>query len=222
MKPIAVIQGIPRGKATYNKNPSKELLEKVENARKIINYVIPVGIVGYPGSGRKTLAYCFKHIREDGPFNEEPLKKLYGYHQFVKLDKELGYRVIVKFYVIDPRNMPPRNPPGRLKEWSEICCMIIVFDITDKRTFKAVPQYMNILREDAFEIQENFYIVGNKRDLRRTDEARHTQVSRRSATTMADLLGGTYYEVSATQNQNVRPILKAIKRLGMRIRYVEQ
>ncbi|GBM06745.1 hypothetical protein AVEN_62990-1 [Araneus ventricosus] len=221
MKPIAVIQGIPRGKGNHNLNPGQEVEEERKIRRIRISVYAPVGVVGYPGSGRKTLAHRFGHMKETDVFNEEvPVKDLYGCHKLGELESGWLYRILLKLYIIDPENLRSRNPPLRLREWNEFCCMVIVFDITEKKTFHAVPQYLNILREDYFEIQENFFIVGNKSDLRRADETRHTQVTKRSASRMASLLGGTYYECSAKQNRDVRHLLFPIRKCALKVRYV--
>ncbi|GBM06748.1 hypothetical protein AVEN_62992-1 [Araneus ventricosus] len=223
MKPVARIQGIPRVRNSRNLNPGKDFQTGVENSTRISRMYAPVGVVGFPKSGRKTLAHRFERM-EEGTFNQEvPVKNPYGTEiegEFYPPESNRRFVLILKFYIINQESLPPRYPPLDTRNWNEFCCMIVVFDVTEIKTFHAVPMYLTRMRIHNFNIQRNFLIVGNKSDLRRAHVTRsRPEVSVQTAERMAAQFEGTYHECSAKKPENVWPLLAAIKNFGAKKRY---
>jgi len=81
--------------------------------------------------------------------------------------------------------------------------VIIVFDVSDRKTFKNIEKYYDIIKVSNKDIK--IYLVGNKTD------CKNREVDYDKAKKTAFNMNATYYETSALTGENIEELFKNIK-----------
>lgn len=84
------------------------------------------------------------------------------------------------------------------------CGYLIVFDLTDRDTFKDIREWFGPVRDYAPPFSEIF-LVGNK-----ADQESKRQVQYHEGVSVANSMGAKYYETSATDGWSVLDVFKAM------------
>ncbi|CAL1270759.1 unnamed protein product [Larinioides sclopetarius] len=212
------------------KPPQSNLKENFRRKNPILHIEASLGIVGIPGSGRKTLAYRFANMNlgaiQDG---EVPVASFYTANFEGKFSSERSDNPYEQFllrlttYIIEPpAELPVHEPPLYSAHWNDFCCLIFAFDVRNQASFHEASLRLASYRQENYCLPACLILVGNKCD-RRNDPPPVTvnledpeylnqrPVIEWSAYMEAEHLGALYFECSAKNNTDVTPLLKLIK-----------
>ncbi|XP_043383346.1 GTP-binding protein REM 2 isoform X3 [Chelonia mydas] len=112
------------------------------------------------------------------------------------------------------------SPQGEAGSWLQESCLqtgdafLLVFSVTDRRSFSRVPQTLLRLREGSPHPDPPVILVGNKSDL-----ARSREVSLEEGRSLAVMLSCKHIETSAVLHHNTRELFEgAVRQIRLRHR----
>ncbi|CAL1273734.1 unnamed protein product [Larinioides sclopetarius] len=179
------------------------------------------GLIGWPGTGKQTLATRFNALHSD----QLEVVVQNSYRFTIDLDTRPGVShnglVHVGIY-IDPIPIPPGDIDV-LQQIENLRALIFLFDVNWVQTLIATGYIFFLEREDVYENMSPSLLVGNKIDIRdgprnrNEDELPPQPVSTTEGANFARWFGALeYYECSALRNTGVEPILDKILQLILR------
>ncbi|GBM06621.1 hypothetical protein AVEN_220054-1 [Araneus ventricosus] len=229
----AQMHGLPRERSSRQRNLKYDLRRKIH----ILRIEAPFGIIGVPGSGRKTLGYRFANMNRD-VIQEGEVPVAYFYTAFfgARFSPQLRNNPYGRFtlrltaYIIDPPvELPLQDPPLYWRHWNDFCCLVFAFDVRNQTSFREVSLRLTGYRQENYRVPV-CYIAGNKSDRRHEPPSRPVNlddpeylnqrpVCERTAYMEAEHLGAFYLECSAKNNTEVSVLLNFIKMCAIDRKY---
>ena len=143
-------------------------------------------IVGDKSVGKTTIARKFGKKTQERNIGIETYK--------------VNYKKNEEFFIFEIVDMPSEGFP--LSEFEKSNFVVIVFDITNRKSFFTVNNFINICN-DSENKNINLILVGNKKDLELSRE-----VTTEEAKKLAKKNGMQFYEISALNEIEVEKIFK--------------
>ncbi|XP_072480707.1 GTP-binding protein REM 2 [Notamacropus eugenii] len=167
--------------------------------------VFKVMLLGESGVGKSALAGTFGGLQDDNAHEPENTEDTYERHIIV--DKEEVTLVVYDIW-----------EQGEAGSWLREHCLqtgdafLIVFSVTDRRSFSKVPETLLRLRAGRPHHDLPIILVGNKSDL-----ARSREVSLEEGRHLAGMLSCKHIETSAALHHNTRELFEgAVRQIRLR------
>lgn len=167
--------------------------------------IFKVMLVGESGVGKSTLAGTFGGLQGDSA--HEPENPEDSYERRIMVDKEEVTLVVYDIW-----------EQGDTGGWLQDHCLqtgdafLIVFSVTDRRSFSKVPETLLRLRAGRPHHDLPVILVGNKSDL-----ARSREVSLEESRHLAGTLSCKHIETSAALHHNTRELFEgAVRQIRLR------
>ncbi|XP_074150347.1 GTP-binding protein REM 2 [Sminthopsis crassicaudata] len=167
--------------------------------------VFKVMLLGESGVGKSALAGAFGGLQDDNAHEPENTEDTYERHIIV--DKEEVTLVVYDIW-----------EQGEAGSWLREHCLqtgdafLIVFSVTDRRSFSRVPETLLRLRAGRPHHDLPIILVGNKSDL-----ARSREVSLEEGRHLAGMLSCKHIETSAALHHNTRELFEgAVRQIRLR------
>ncbi|XP_058522183.1 GTP-binding protein REM 2 isoform X2 [Ochotona princeps] len=168
--------------------------------------IFKVMLVGESGVGKSTLAGTFGGLQGDGAHESENTEETY--ERRITVDKEEVTLIVYDIW----------GQQGDTGAWLRDHCLqtgdafLIVFSVTDRRSFSKVPETLLRLRAGRPHHDLPVILVGNKSDL-----ARSREVSLEEGRHLAGTLSCKHIETSAALHHNTRELFEgAVRQIRLR------
>ncbi|KAH1182500.1 GTP-binding protein REM 2-like [Mauremys mutica] len=164
-----------------------------------------VVLAGESGVGKTALAGIFGGLPDGAPREDEPAADTY--ERRLSVDEELTTLILYDIW-----------DQGEAGGWLQESCLqtgdafLLVFSVTDRRSFSRIPQTLLRLREGSPHPDPPVILVANKSDL-----ARSREVSLEEGRSLAVMLSCKHIETSAALHHNTRELFEgAVRQIRLR------
>ncbi|XP_065421371.1 GTP-binding protein REM 2 [Chrysemys picta bellii] len=164
-----------------------------------------VVLAGESGVGKTALAGIFGGLPDGAPREDEHPADTY--ERRLSVDEELTTLILYDIW-----------DQGEAGGWLQESCLqtgdafLLIFSVTDRRSFSRVPQTLLRLREGSPHPDPPVILVGNKSDL-----ARSREVSLEEGRSLAVMLSCKHIETSAVLHHNTRELFEgAVRQIRLR------
>lgn len=107
----------------------------------------------------------------------------------------------VELFVVDTGGHPIYSELAP-KYWKSSCAVVVVFDVSSKASFEAVPKWVKMFKDAVNDGRKvTGVLIGNKTDLRATHP---NCISTEDGQTMAETVGLTYCETSVVEGSGFK------------------
>lgn len=180
-----------------------------ETAPSLLPYLASVCVVGPISVGKTTLIKRLERLTAPNAATNGLLEEKINAQpsimaEFTRLELPVNSQSRLRIHLTDTPGMKKlffalpasivRNQSGYL----------IVFDLTDRDTFKDIREWFGPVRDYAPPFAEIF-LVGNK-----ADQEQKRQVQYQEGVTVANSMGAKYYETSSTNGSSVLDVFRAL------------
>mmetsp|Transcript_4106 Transcript_4106/g.6168 ORF Transcript_4106/g.6168 Transcript_4106/m.6168 type:complete len:217 (+) Transcript_4106:42-692(+) len=184
---------------------SLSLSSEVNNSYKILPSQIKIILLGDSGAGKTTLCHFLMHK----VFKSDTQSTIGVAYQKTKITLDSGREVELSLW--DSAGQEKYRSIGPIY-YRDADGAIVVYDITDQRSFEKAESWVDTLREMSGGTLPTCALVGNKLDLITTASSDDDQlvVEQDEAEALAQKHSMLYYQTSAKTGENVEQVFREL------------